>query len=244
MDTNGISMSKTLKILLVEDDEVSQKALIQILDNLNINYDLALNGLEAFNLSKSNNYDMIFMDISIPEIDGLTVSKNIRDNGFKNPIIIISGDNVESKNTYYAIDEFLLKPIKLNDIKLLIENFFTEKDINHTKETDVLLPAEFKDDQDLFLELLEVFLRDVNVKIISIEDSLNYYDWDYIQREVHSIKGSASYVNAVDILNIATQIDSKLKNNDYDDIALKIKSLKLFIKEFNERALIYIEKNK
>lgn len=67
-----------LKILVVEDEPLQQKVATMILGSVCGKVDLAINGMQAIEMFKENDYDLIFMDIGLPDTTGMTVAKSIR----------------------------------------------------------------------------------------------------------------------------------------------------------------------
>jgi signal transduction histidine kinase/CheY-like chemotaxis protein len=116
------------KILLAEDNLINQKVIKMILKKLNLSCDLAVNGQEAVDLAKENKYDMIFMDMQMPVLDGLSATKLIRQNNdLHQPFIIAITANAFSSDRKECLDagmnHFLPKPISIRAIKELIINF-------------------------------------------------------------------------------------------------------------------------
>lgn len=108
------------KILLVEDNAIIQKVNIAMLTNLGCEVDIADNGLKAVSMF-GNGYDLIFMDVGLPELDGISATKSIRRNESKNkPNIIVVltafGDTVEKKCLDAGANGFYTKPLLQNDL--------------------------------------------------------------------------------------------------------------------------------
>jgi len=116
------------KILLVEDNDFNKKLFLKILEKQGGQIDIANTGLEALEMVEMENYDFIFMDIQMPEMDGLTATKIIR-NKLKQKDVIIIG---LSANAFYedkinglnaGMDAYLSKPIVINDLLGLVSKF-------------------------------------------------------------------------------------------------------------------------
>jgi signal transduction histidine kinase/CheY-like chemotaxis protein len=124
VDFQNETSTKQLSILLVEDNLMNQKVLVRLLQKTGFEItDLANNGVEAINLFKEKNYDLILMDIQMPELDGMETTKLIR-NKFKDrkqPIILALTANamVGDREKYLAIgmDDYISKPVTPNDLK-------------------------------------------------------------------------------------------------------------------------------
>jgi signal transduction histidine kinase/CheY-like chemotaxis protein len=117
-----------LNILLVEDNSTNQILFLKFLKKLNLNADTASNGLEALEKIKNKDYDIIFMDLNMPIMDGLETTKRIREqSSLKQPYIICLTANalIESKEQSLKIgmDEFLTKPYTLEQIKSVVNKY-------------------------------------------------------------------------------------------------------------------------
>jgi signal transduction histidine kinase/CheY-like chemotaxis protein len=121
---NNKSNKDIQKALIVEDNIINQKVLKKLLDKLNIPSTIANNGLEAVNLFEKNDYDIIFMDLHMPEMDGFEATKKIHSLAkykSKNiPIIAVTASAFEEdKNKAIAsgMDDFISKPIVMKNLE-------------------------------------------------------------------------------------------------------------------------------
>lgn len=128
-------LSGSGKILIVEDYEGNIVVVSYILDDIGCSYDVARTGLEALNLWKEKHYDLILMDIQMPEMDGFTATSQIRKmEAEKNlphtPIIGMTAHAlIGDKNKCIAVgmDAYLPKPLVENDLKTKIMKFLSER---------------------------------------------------------------------------------------------------------------------
>jgi CheY-like chemotaxis protein len=106
------------KILVADDYPINLELTKEMLELMECKIDTAENGIEALELCKKNSYDIVFMDVQMPDMDGYTATKKIREieNGDKHTIIIaitanaLTGD--KEKCTEAGMDDYLSKPIK------------------------------------------------------------------------------------------------------------------------------------
>lgn len=115
-----------LKILLAEDNLMNQKLAIKVFEKLGYEIDIANNGLEVLSFYKNSKYDLIFMDIQMPEMDGIkTIETLIELYGKDLPKIIAFTANVmpEDKINYLRVgfDDCLAKPFKIKEIETIIK---------------------------------------------------------------------------------------------------------------------------
>ncbi|WP_207533577.1 ATP-binding protein [Desertivirga arenae] len=123
-----IALQYPLNILLVEDNLVNQKLALRVLNKLGYNPDLANNGREALELVSSKQYDVILMDILMPEIDGIETTKRIREFDFKQPHIIAMTANAfpEDKEACFSagMNDYVTKPFNLQTLVLALQAAF------------------------------------------------------------------------------------------------------------------------
>ena len=121
-----------LKILVVEDHNINQMVILSILERLGFTADLASNGLEAVKAIGMIDYDLILMDVQMPEMDGLEATREIRaikeKTGEEQPIIIAltAGALVEERNRCLdaGMDDFLAKPVRVETLAKTITHWF------------------------------------------------------------------------------------------------------------------------
>lgn len=119
------------KILIVDDNKINIKIAEKLLTHHDyIETDSALSGKEAIEKVKNTNYDLIFMDIMMPEMDGVETLHRLRAMNFKNPIITLTADALDGSREKYlseGFDEYLSKPVSTSDMDAII-NVFIKKD--------------------------------------------------------------------------------------------------------------------
>ncbi|NNF01475.1 MAG: response regulator, partial [Bacteroidia bacterium] len=119
----NLSEQIPLKILLAEDNLINQKLAIRILENMGYLVDVAANGLEVIDAMERQSYDLIFMDIQMPEMDGLECTKAIHDKWMpiERPKIVAMTANAMEEDRRICLDagmdDYISKPIRLNDLQ-------------------------------------------------------------------------------------------------------------------------------
>jgi len=125
-----------LRVLLCDDNAINQKVATRLLQQMGYKSDLAANGLEALAALERQSYDMIFMDVQMPEMDGLEATRVIRERRrdqsrfphCKDHVIIIAmtasampGDR--DKCIAAGMDDYLAKPVRPEDIRMIVERW-------------------------------------------------------------------------------------------------------------------------
>jgi signal transduction histidine kinase/CheY-like chemotaxis protein len=119
-----------LSVLVVEDNPINQKVGQSIFKNIGYEIDLAINGKEALEKISVKEYDIVFMDLFMPVMDGFEAAKRIREMGLKVPIVAISADSDDERKAESVIagmDEFITKPVKVESVKQLLIKLFSQK---------------------------------------------------------------------------------------------------------------------
>ncbi|MHA7110935.1 response regulator [Sunxiuqinia elliptica] len=119
-------MEDKLSILLVEDNVLNQRIVTFSLKKYNHEVTIANNGLEAIDRFKESTFDVVLMDLMMPEMDGLEATVKIREientetPGSRTPIIALTAntmDNDREKCLSYGMDEFMAKPFDIEKLK-------------------------------------------------------------------------------------------------------------------------------
>jgi len=123
-------IEKELNILIAEDNLINQKVVKVLFKNLGYEIDIVSNGKEAIKAINRKKYDIVFMDIMMPEVDGVEATREIRAMGYKMPVIALTADlgNETKKSAYESgVNEFIGKPIKSDELNTTrrINNIFT-----------------------------------------------------------------------------------------------------------------------
>lgn len=124
------------KALIVEDNLVNQKVVTHFLKRMSISYDIANNGIEAVNCFKQNKYDIVFMDLMMPEMDGYEATKHMRQfeaasgAAKRTPIVAVTANIGASKDSCLNVgmDDYLNKPIRLDVLKATVEKYTPNSD--------------------------------------------------------------------------------------------------------------------
>ncbi len=140
-----------LHVLIVEDNEINQKVIKQTLKGLGISADIADNGKIGLELFQKNQYDMVFMDIQMPVMNGVVATKEIRAyekryNLDHTPIVAVTTNALKGDRELYlksGMDEYISKPILAEKFVSVIKQFYADKKVLHQEldevSTDILL---------------------------------------------------------------------------------------------------------
>ena len=128
-DCDARQQSPSLKILIAEDVPANQKVILHFLKKIGYQADVVKNGIEALNALDKQSYDLILMDIMMPEMDGIKATQEIRrkySNDDHPWIVALTADAISGKKEEYianGMNDYISKPLVFKDLKKMIESF-------------------------------------------------------------------------------------------------------------------------
>jgi len=129
----AILVSEDPQLLIAEDNLVNKKVAQQMLRRLGVRPDIAANGLEAVHMLSRRNYELILMDVQMPELDGLEATRCIRvSDSIRQPHIIAMTANALADDRQARLDaamnDFIAKPVRLDDLRQALLRALRPKD--------------------------------------------------------------------------------------------------------------------
>ncbi|MEN6350037.1 MAG: response regulator [Syntrophomonas sp.] len=207
-----------IRVLLVEDDEVSRIVTERFLKSKGYQVHTAINGQEAIDLLARETYDIVLMDIILPQVGGFHLARQMRKhpNTQNIPIIAMSAflndDDLENKNVR-EMNAFLSKPFKPDELQ---ETILRLTSLEQQELDWPGLLARTGGDTTFIQEVAEIFCGSSRGLIAEIEDST---DFDDISELAHRLKGSAAMAGALLIIEVAARIQEA--SNKRDEKAIK-----------------------
>ena len=192
---------ESLRILLAEDNPLNQKVARLLLEKLGYSADLAANGLEVLAALERQDYDLVLMDVMMPELDGLEATRRIVARWpaeLRPRIVALTASAMrEDRERCLAagMDEYLSKPI---DLRALAET------IQRTTRTAPAKPREreipslpmidelWRLDPQETIRLLESFLVHLDLQLTSLREAVDQEDAEEIERVAHSLQGASA----------------------------------------------------
>ncbi|MCC6549325.1 MAG: response regulator [Ignavibacteriaceae bacterium] len=243
-----------LKILLAEDNLVNQKVATKIFEKLGYRIDIASNGIEVLSALQMTDYDIIFMDVHMPELDGLEATRAIRSNGPSayQPLIIAMTANAMQGDREICLaagmDDYISKPVRIDELQMLVLRWseHMRKEAAPTKEKavkttenepvvneqdmPVLLDIESEEDQKFVSELFEIYLSETPRMLASLRVAYSNEDFKAIAFYCHKLRGSSASIGITKIASISEEIEMAAKKKDIDTIRTSLTVLeKTFI---------------
>ncbi|MEI9696359.1 aerobic respiration two-component sensor histidine kinase ArcB [Moellerella wisconsensis] len=217
-----------LHILLVEDIELNVVVARSVLEKLGNTVDVAMNGAEALALFQPEEYDLVLLDIQLPDMTGLDIARKLHQEFQKDqlpPLIALTANVLKDKKEYLdaGMDDVLSKPLSVAALTQIIEHYWganaeintpasvDEVDIN---QCDKILDTEMLQQYielvgpQLIYDSLQVFENMLPGYLAILDSNMVAKDQKGIVDEAHKIKGAAGSVGLKHLQQIAQQIQS------------------------------------
>ena len=229
-----------LRILVAEDIQVNQKLALRFLEGIGYRADVAGNGIEALEAVARQRYDVVFMDVQMPEMDGLAATREIhRRWGVSRPRIIAMTANAMQGDRELCIaagmDDYITKPLRRDDIEEALRlTIATHHGVRNPQASElaptdkpdldraVLADLEAQSDAQFVSELVETFIDESRDLVAQIAEALRVGDVSGTRRLAHSLKSSSASVGALALAARAEEIERLARDGALAPIALLV----------------------
>lgn len=234
-----------LHVLLVEDIELNVIVARSVLEKMGNSVDVAMTGQEALDMFKLGEYDLVLLDIQLPDMTGLDISRKLTSQFQKEelpPLVALTANVLKDKGEYLAagMDDVLSKPLSVPALTAMIKKFWDTR--TNQEERIVSLEQHSKQNALLDVAMLEQYIELVGPKLITnglavfekmmpgylsiLDSNLTARDQKGIVEEGHKIKGAAGSIGLRHLQQVAQQIQSPDLPAWWDNVGEWIEELK------------------
>ncbi|KAM3096942.1 response regulator [Phormidesmis sp. 146-35] len=218
-----------LKILIAEDHVVNQKMAQLLLQHLGYCADIVNNGLEVLEALDRQAYDLVLMDLQMPEMDGLTATRQICQKASRPRIIAMTANAMQGDREEClaaGMDDYLSKPIRLDTLTRVLSQTPTVESTPHL--TTLSLPAALDPDAfsllcNLFegsgpalIDIFECYLSEAPQLVLTIKQSHVQADPISLVRAAHSLKSSSAYLGANTLSQLCADLEAIGKTKTFE----------------------------
>ena len=225
-------------ILVAEDNIVNQRLASRLLEREGHQVEIAASGRQALELLERKRFDLVLMDLQMPEMDGLEAALEIRrserGSGKRIPIVAITAQASESdrQRCFEAgMDAYVTKPVRVPELMSMIESVIPggslmnmdadargvlEQQLQQLDESVAL--SRVGGDRGLLREVVELFLDDYPSVLDKIRTAVSTQDANALEHHAHSLKGSVSTFGAKGAFDAALALERKGRSGDLSGI--------------------------
>lgn len=249
--TKVLDTEEDIYILLAEDNLINQQIVRELLEHPLFHVDVVGNGVAAINAITQYDYDLVLMDIQMPDLDGLEATRRIRNTFSKEvlPIIAMTAHAMEEdrlKCFEAGMNDYMSKPIveevffnmmaKWIDKKMTIKEIEGELSFEHNEISSKLMNfqtkapiAALRGNWKLYIKLLRDFYRKYGDLELSLTGLIEEGDYVSAKNLIHSIRGISGNLGAMDLFIVSQTLETDLNKGN---LSKTNNSLKAFLEEF------------
>ncbi|HEX6160465.1 MAG TPA: ATP-binding protein [Thermoanaerobaculia bacterium] len=224
-----------MRVLLVEDNEVNQEFVAEALRRVGHTVIVAGNGHEALDLLEREMFDIIFMDIQMPDIDGLEVTRRYRDRGGKTPIVALTAHNArEDRDRCLSVgmNDVLTKPVYSKQLAATIRTLTRRETV-----LDVV-----GGNRRLLARVTDAFARQTPELMAAMRTALETRDAEALHQATHKLKGSLANFPGERAAGMARGIDDAARAKDFARVTALLPPLASALAELEGRLSAAVEK--
>ncbi len=215
-----------LRILLAEDNTVNQQIALLVLESMGYRADVASNGLEAVEAIGHLPYDVVLMDVQMPEMDGLEATRQIRarppTTGRPHIIAMTANAMQGDREACLAagMDNYLAKPIRPEELAAALAKAPLHAD-QHTAAVQLDTGAldrlrAIATTDDAFKRLVSSFLDNGATLLVQMADAVGTGDVDVLRRSAHTLKSNAASFGATDLAELCGKLETQARAGSTD----------------------------
>src|SRR5262245_32274693 len=236
-----LASAHPLRILLTEDNVVNQRLALRLLEKLGYRADVAANGLEALEAVERQTYNLILIDVQMPEMDGVEATRRILErwpDGERPWIVAMTAEVMQGDREGFlaaGMNDYVAKPIRPQELVAAIRRAPSRvapaavegNGAGPAVDGAVLarLAESMGGDQDFVAELIEQFVTDSPALVAAARRGLDEGDAEEVRRAAHTLKSNAATFGANELADRSRRLENAAKAGELDDGVASIDSV-------------------
>jgi CheY-like chemotaxis protein len=226
-----MSGNEKIKVLVVDDSDIIRYSLKNFFEDYNLEVITCLNGLEGIQKAIEHKPRLIFLDIMMPNFDGIKMLQVIKllDDLKAIPVIVISA-NADKKNVLAVLeagaDRVISKPLQKEIIISYIKEILGNDFLTNARESKGAIPE--KDNLEIKQQLLKFFLHGFSIKKKAIIDAFEGKNINLLKTVFHELRGIGGTIGYMKITEISAEVEDSLNSYNINWFNIKTKSDELF----------------
>ena len=219
-------------ILIAEDSKTNAMVAMKMLDRLGLTYEHVLDGAAAIDAALAGDFDLVLMDVSMPNLDGLEATRILRQRGYTAPVVAMTAHALKGDRDHafkFGLSGYLTKPIRPNTLRSELVTWLTAAPeaeapthITHaTKEPDMTgidkdaIQEVWEGDLETYAEIGQIFLDEMEWRLPVLKTSSH----NELEHHAHSLKGAASNICATELSRLAAELEEMARLGKADRFA-------------------------
>ncbi len=236
-----MAMHHPLRILLAEDNIVNQKVALHILHRMGYQADVANNGLEVISALLQQPYDLVFMDMQMPKMDGIETTRAIEQNCqngkilFKPRIVAMTANAMQGDREIClaaGMDDYLSKPIHNSELVRVLGECLSVKPSNTVTLSSINMSTLLEtasdiggEDPEFLIELIDSYLDNSQSLLQQLYTSFAQKNFEVMLLTVHTLKSSSSVIGSEYLATLCRELETNLRHQEYEDLDIKINKI-------------------
>ena len=236
------------KILLVDDNGINLLVASEILKKSGCEVDTIDNGIDAIEKVKSEKYDLIFMDIQMPKMDGITATREMKKLKIPGlpPIIAMTAYSMKEDKEKFLIggmDDYLAKPIKSENLIYKVKEWVNMPDeVESSEEEPIQIEEVFNQNvfeklksfanEETLTKIYKQFEKETITQLQECRNGMEKSDLRLILDNLHTLKGTAGTLGVEKVEKYSREMEHNLKNNNLSTINSDFENLNNSFEEF------------
>ena len=215
--------------ILLVDDLIDNQILIQsYLEDFGADVIVANNGKEAVELTKNNNFHLVFLDIQMPIMDGMEALDLMRKNGYQNPVAMLTGHVLTEEKKILlnkGCNGYLEKPINVSALETLLKEYLIHRDQKAAVIQNISTTKEISYNNDPIISTLmgksekrdamvARFVQSLPAMIDELQDSITRSDYESIKKSLHNLKGVTGNYGFLTLSHICQSMEASIAQPD------------------------------
>lgn len=219
------------KILVAEDNHDNQQLFSILLQKTGAEVTIAGNGAQAVEQATNTRFDLIFMDMQMPVMDGLEATRKLRKNGCNVPIVSLTANAMKQDREACfeaGVDDYITKPINKPKFYYLVYKYLQPATAQEYFETEI--SHDLEKDPDIIM-LKNRFIDGLSERMKQINDNLANRLFNKVKSEVHKIKGLGGSFGFEELSDKSSQIEQAIFNQEVEKVIWLVKELDQHIQQ-------------
>lgn len=251
--------AQPLRLLVVDDDALGRSMMEIMLAAQGFQLDFACDGAEALQAIKSQAYDLVFMDLVLPDMNGRDVCREVRqwEAGKRHvPIVAVTAYDLPGQPLELVkagMDDYLFKPYDVRGLTRIVRLYAAGDDSSAPATAGVPASAtdnpvldiagsleDFSNDAASYRELLSDFLDSLPSRLAKMRDAQQANDIDRLGRECHSLKGISAGLGALRLSRLSAHLSGALRDGGLASTSDILRQIEQGMEELRSEAKVYL----